>query len=894
MGMKGPRSSTLLVIMVALMVLAACGQDTSTGPEEPTEENTPLRGLSTPIGCTVKVASGVLACAQPRAPASGPVPQFHIVGGQGVYVQLASSNVSYDAGSEVFQADVTVQNLLADPLGTPDGSTPTGIRVFFHTLPVVTAGTGSASVSNADGSGTFTGSAQPYFEYDEMLASGETSAAKTWQWSVQPTVDEFSFSVYVHADLSTGGGLYSRLALGDVQTCAILTPGDVWCWGENGDGVFGNGTEVPSAVPVPGAVGLRLRSLSLAIYGNDWACGVSLPGDMYCWGSNNDGVLGPGAGAFETTPQLVAGGMGFAMVEAGSQHACGLTTTGNAYCWGDNLWGNLGDGTWIDRTTPTAVLTSLTFSDIQAGEGFTCGLEASGNIYCWGSNSSGELGDGTTTPRLVPDSVSGNMRFVSVSVGRDHACAVATDGTPYCWGGNGTGELGVGDLNSRYVPTLVSGGLTVQWLSTGFRTTCAVDQAGAGWCWGEGEDGQLGTGNFNSTTVPTAMAGGLQWKTITPEEEHSCGVTIANEIYCWGSIAPFRVVGDVAMQTIDAGAEHSCGVAGSAAYCWGSNAAGQLGDGTTEDRYQPTPVTGAHAFRSVSASPWAFGMVDDLFHTCAVTTGDAAYCWGSNEFGELGNGTTTDATAPAQVSGSLSFRSVSAGRDHTCGVTTSDVAYCWGNDDSGQLGNGSTTSSTVPVAVTGSISFQSVTAGHQTCGVSTSGTGYCWGPDLFSSGPFESAPVSVAPTLTFQSISAGYQNHNCMVTTNNDAYCWGRNDSGQLGNGSTNIVPPLVSGGLSFASVSAGLSHTCGLTTGGVAYCWGDAQAAGTGSASGSLLVPTAVQGGLTFDVISAGDGYTCGVTTSDVVYCWGYDGSGAVGDGLGNNRLTPTPVVFP
>ncbi len=521
--MKAPGLRGLVVIIAAPAVWVACEQGTSTAPEEPAgEEHTGLRGVSVPIDCTVHVGSGAMACEPSNAPISGPAPQFHIVGGQGLYVQLTSSNVSYDAGSEVFQADVTVQNLLADPLGTPDGSTPTGIRVFFHTLPVVTAGAGSASVSNADGSGTFTGSAQPYFEYDEMLASGATSSPKTWQWSVQPTVDEFSFSVYVHADLSTGGGLYSQVTLGDVQTCARLTPNDVWCWGENASGVFGNGTLVGGNVPAGGAVGLRLRSLSLAVIGADWACGVTLPGDMYCWGSNSYGVLGSGSGSL--TPLLVAAGMDFSTVEAGEKHACALTTTGDAYCWGENHhFGNLGDGTLTDRTTPTAVLTSLSFSDIQAGAGFTCGLETSGNIYCWGSNLGGELGDGTTTQRSLPDSVSGNMRFVSLSVGSYHACAVAANGTPYCWGGG------------QQVPTVVPGGLTVRAISAGDNHTCAVDDVNAGWCWGEGGDGQLGTGNNNSTTVPTAMAGGLQWHSITAEEEHSCGVTSANEIYCWGS-----------------------------------------------------------------------------------------------------------------------------------------------------------------------------------------------------------------------------------------------------------------------------------------------------------------------------------------------------------------------
>jgi len=115
-------------------------------------------------------------------------------------VQLASDNVSYD-GSDVFQADVTVKNLVAQPMGTPDGTTVTGLKVFFHSGPTVTGGTGSVTVSNADGTGTFTGSAQPYFEYDEILHTNDVSAAKTWQWSVSPTVTTFDFSVYVSTDI---------------------------------------------------------------------------------------------------------------------------------------------------------------------------------------------------------------------------------------------------------------------------------------------------------------------------------------------------------------------------------------------------------------------------------------------------------------------------------------------------------------------------------------------------------------------------------------------------------------------------------------------------------------------------------------------------------------------
>ncbi len=122
-----------------------------------------------------------------------------ILGGQGMYVQLRSSNVSYDASTQIFRADVTVQNLTALNLGTPDGSTVTGVKVFFHSGPTVTSGAGTVTVANADGTGTFTGTDQPYFLYNEILPTGQVSSGKTWQWSVPSTVAFFTFQVLVDA-----------------------------------------------------------------------------------------------------------------------------------------------------------------------------------------------------------------------------------------------------------------------------------------------------------------------------------------------------------------------------------------------------------------------------------------------------------------------------------------------------------------------------------------------------------------------------------------------------------------------------------------------------------------------------------------------------------------------
>ncbi len=163
------------------------------------------RNFAVAVTCTASVAQGSLTCRQPR-PTTGPFgPNFLIVGGQNQFVQLASSGVSYD-GSDIFQANVTVKVLFGQPMGTTDSTTPTGVRVFFHSGPTTTSGDGSVTVANADGTDTFTGTNQPYHLYNQILFTNTTSAPKTWRWHVPNTVNTFDFEVYVEGDVPYPNG----------------------------------------------------------------------------------------------------------------------------------------------------------------------------------------------------------------------------------------------------------------------------------------------------------------------------------------------------------------------------------------------------------------------------------------------------------------------------------------------------------------------------------------------------------------------------------------------------------------------------------------------------------------------------------------------------------------
>jgi alpha-tubulin suppressor-like RCC1 family protein len=202
-------------------------------------------------------------------------------------------------------------------------------------------------------------------------------------------------------------------------------------------------------------------------------------------------------------------------------------------------------------------------------------------------------------------------------------------------------------------------------------------------------------------------------------------------------------------------------------------------------------VAGGLAFRRVSAS--------GRFHSCGVTTDDVAYCWGTNAFGQLGDGTQVDSPAPVAVGGGLEFRDVIAGILHSCGVTTQNTAYCWGHNQAGELGHGDVGGASQPVRVARGLSFAQVDGGTtHTCGLTTTGEAYCWGTNLLgelgTGSPLELErcplarscsirPLAVLGGFTYRSLQAG-GGHSCAATERGVAYCWGRNDQGQVGDGS--------------------------------------------------------------------------------------------------------------
>lgn len=357
----------------------------------------------------------------------------------------------------------------------------------------------------------------------------------------------------------------------------------------------------------------------------------------------------------------------------------------------------------------------LVFRYVDAGSYHGCGIAIDEQLYCWGYNGDGQLGIAAGEAKAYPNLVPDIQRFRSVSGGRYHTCGVTLSGGIICWGQNRDSRAITGDP------------VSYQAVQAGLLHTCGLNMSREIFCWGYTGEGQVGIGiAIPGRVVDTVAFVGNTYKTVTAGGLHNCGIKEDGTAWCWGFNAegqlgtgtlrrldsfPVLVVSPVGFRTdptivppspdpdfplppgpfIAAGYSHTCalGLNGST-YCWGLNENGQLGDGTTTLRRTPTPVSTGLLMSRITAGQ---------SHSCGITSDGTAYCWGDNTYGQLGDGTTSDRLTPTAVGGGLSFAYLKAGDLSTCGVTTSGVAYCWGDNEYGQLGNGGHTAALLPAKV---------------------------------------------------------------------------------------------------------------------------------------------------------------------------------------------------
>lgn len=688
------------------------------------------------------------------------------------------------------------------------------------------------------------------------------------------------------------------LAAGEGHSCGISVKGQLYCWGNNSSGQLGDGTMAPRASPT--LVGGATDWTSIATGGLE-TCGIRGGGQLYCWGQR----LAPGWNA--PTPTRVGTDADWMFVSIGAVHACAIRSNGQLYCWGLNQHYQLGDGTNALRVIPTRVGTESDWTSVVASDEHSCGIRGTGMLYCWGTNYWGRLGIGPGGSH-VPARVGTATNWVTVSARYGHTCGILSPGELYCWGLNASGQLGDGTTTERNAPARV--GSDSDWVDValGRGHSCGVRASGGVWCWGNNRSGELGNGvsngNYERRPVTSSVSSGAV--ALVAGVSYTCSLHSSGATYCWGrndhgklgigafggaKNTPTAVASASSWSSVSSGGSHSCGITDSGAlYCWGSNLRGGLGDGGISN--QPAPVrVGIENDWQVVASGW--------MHTCGIR-GGALYCWGYNSNGQLGDGSTSDRSTPVRVGTESDWVDVSASWNHTCGLRSTGAAYCWGSNSSGQLGDGTTLRRTTPVQVGGS-GWTEIRAGYtHSCGVNALGELYCWGSNL--SGALgnggtanQSVPTRIGTSSDWIGLSANV-GFNCALNASGALYCWGTNDNGQLGDGTTTdrSTPIQVGTASNWAEVSTGSYHTCATTTSGTLHCWGKNYYGQLGNGQNTdETSPVQVGTAMDWAAVASGGEHTCAMRTGGALECWGEETEGQLGDDT-SMRLWPTLVPNP
>jgi alpha-tubulin suppressor-like RCC1 family protein len=339
---------------------------------------------------------------------------------------------------------------------------------------------------------------------------------------------------------------------------------------------------------------------------------------------------------------------------------------------------------------------------LAAGEGFTLAIGTTGSLRGWGGNSTGVLGDGTLTNRLAPVASTQLGTFSSVAAGQAHVCAVSSAGGLSCWGSNFWGQLGDGTFTNRVPPSVTQPFTSgIKQVDLGNSHTCVIKTDNTVWCAGYNGDGELGNGTTTTSTTFVIATNGVDQVSAGPLL--TCARSIVGQIVCWGLnsngqvgngtaggnvTTPSTIGNFFGVAEVSAGYAHACARRfDGTVWCWGANNAGQVGDGTTVDRSSPVQVVGINSAVQIAAG---------VAHSCAHLQDATIRCWGLNQSGQLGNGSGTNALTPAFVLNLTGPTDLVAGSYHTCARLDSGNVACWGDNGAGEIGDGTTSNRFVP------------------------------------------------------------------------------------------------------------------------------------------------------------------------------------------------------
>lgn len=562
--------------------------------------------------------------------------------------------------------------------------------------------------------------------------------------------------------------------------------------------------------------------------------------------------------------------------------------------------------------------TPSAFQELTVGVSHNCTIDADSKLWCWGANDSGQLGDGTQSSRIGPRLIEPAERWRAVAIAGDYSCGIRRDDSLWCWGSNSSGQLGFDTTGMSLTGHSIAAEGPWTNVSVAGLASCATKRGGELWCWGN-----------TFTALPknaqgfTQFGAGQSWQRPVLTGDYLCGDDGTGTLTCWPrardafpAVQRWRWLNGY--DAIDH--SHVCGIdaADDSAWCWQTTAPGRAAVGASidEDAAIPKQVPGEAKWQILGVG---------RNHACGIQLDASLWCWGNNDFGQLGVDTRSTALAPVKVSNEAVWQRVGAGEAHTCAMQRDGSIWCTGSNERGQLGQGVQPHRAKPTEVLRN-ARAIMTFGNESCSILANGALWCWGRAwawLPGDELLSHVPVPLAPPVPLVTVVANKRIH-CALSAEQSIYCWGtpehqtsdkafllstsstwqqvafggplcalRNDStlwcwDSLRTG----APNQISNRTDWASITGGYDHTCALTQGGEMGCWGanNGGQLGTGDFTSRDALEH-VGAGKRWKQISAGLTHTCAVGADQSLWCWGNNAFGQLGDGTDIRRPTPIRV---
>ena len=785
--------------------------------------------------------------------------------------------------------------------------------------------------------------------------------------------------------ISAGG------SFNDGHSLARASDGTVYAWGRGVYGQLGNGTTTDSNVPVAvKTVGtpMAAKTITQISAGAGHSLALASDGTVYAWGQNTYGQLGNNVTTNSSSPVAVQttgtpmAGKSIVNIAAGGYHSLALADDGTVYAWGYNPTGQLGNGATVDSRTPVAVKATGTpmagknIIKIAAGVHNSLALASDGTVYTWGRGEFGQLGNGTTTDSNIPVAVKtvgtpmASKTIIGISGGPAYMLAVDSNGKVYGWGRNANGQLGSLSHTDSSVPVasqIPAGKSIIQVSAGGWDGSHSLALTHDNIVYGRGRNsnGQLGNNSTSDSLAAVVAQLNLMDTPSTPTqvvvESGNAKATISwqSPVVTGGKsivgyVLRYRTIGAVDWTTVDVAAtvtSHAItGLTNDQIYQTQVAAKTATGTGDFSSIVLATP----HAKPTITNVSPAIGPVaggqnvtitgtnfmpkgkkivqtaNGSGYSLALASDGTVYAWGQNNYGQLGNGTTTDSNVPVAVKTvgtpmeGKKIIQVSTKVWYSLALASDGTVYAWGLNGSGQLGDGTITHSSTPVAVKtigtpmeGKTIVGIAAGASHSLALASDGKIYVWGGNAygqFGNGVTTTSsvvPVAVKTVGTpmdnkkIIQIHAGYY-HSLALASDGTVYAWGQNTYGQLGNNTMinanapvsvqTIGTPMA--GKIIIQLAAGNSQSVALASDGTIYAWGWNMYGQLGNGTTvDTRIPVAVKvtgtpmAGKVIAQVAASNAHTLAVASDGTVYDWGWNQYGQLGNNTTTNSSVPVAV---